>query len=110
MVCRSNTFTEHLNRLETIFKKLKNADMTINLEKSNLCRQEIPFLGFRLKKQGIHWYNEKVESITKFPSPKNHKQVKGFSGLTNFFNKFINKYAQLTKPLLHLRIHTTNRC
>lgn len=102
MVCQSNTFTEHLNHSETIFKKLKDADMTINLEKSNPCRQEIPFLGFRLTKQGIHRYSEKVEVITKFPSPRNHKQVKGFLGLTNFNNKFINKYTQLTKPLLHL--------
>ena len=38
----------------------------------------------------------------KFPIPKNQKQLKDFLGLTNFYNRFTDKYAETTQPLLEL--------
>ena len=50
----------------------------------------------------IHISTEKISAIMEFPRPKNPKQLKGFLGLTNFYNKFTSKYAEKTKPLLQL--------
>ena len=38
----------------------------------------------------------------KFPMPKNQKQLKGFLGVTNVYNRFTTKYAEATQPLHEL--------
>ena len=76
--------------------------MTINLEKSQFFRKEIQYLGYCLTTNGIKATPDKVAAILKFPTPRNPKQLKGFLGLTNFYNKFTDKYAEYTQPLLKL--------
>ena len=42
---------------------------------------------------------EKVESILKFPEPRNIKQLQSFLGLCNFYRKFQKNYAHITSKL-----------
>jgi len=102
MLCQSDSFEEHMKHLEQIFKKFSDSGMTINFEKSSFCRKEVTFLGFKLSEKGIEQNYEKTKVILDFPTPKNHKQVKAFLGMTNFYNKFVEKYSDLIHPLLHL--------
>ena len=39
---------------------------------------------------------EKVESIQKFPTPRNRKQLQSFLGLCNYYRKFQGNYSELT--------------
>lgn len=85
-----------------IFNKFREAGMTLNLNKSDMCKQEVKFLGYKLTNKGIERDNAKIKAILEFPSPRNQKQLKGFLGLTNFYNKFLEKYSDLVQPLLNL--------
>ena len=80
----------------------RRANLTINLEKSQFFRQEIAYLGYRLTTDGVQATEEKVAAIRNFPVPRNQKQLKGFLGLTNFYNRFTAKYAETIQPLLDL--------
>lgn len=102
ILCFSSNISEHLKHLELLFKNLRNANITVNFTKSQLFRKEINYLGYCLSTEGISTSKEKVEAIQKFPRPRNPKQLKGFLGLTNFYNKFSNRYAEVTQPLLQL--------
>lgn len=53
--------------------------------------------------EGISASPDKVSAILRFPRPQNQKQLKGFLGLTNFYNTFSSKHAEKTQPLLQLR-------
>jgi hypothetical protein len=44
----------------------------------------------------------KFDIVRKFPVPRNQKQIKSFSGLTNFYRKFISGYSLISKPLREL--------
>lgn len=101
-LCYSQDITTHLNHLEALLRNFKNVNLTINLEKTHFFRKEINYLGFCLTTEGIRTTPEKVAAILNFPSPKNPKQLKGFLGLTNYYNRFTAKYAEYTQPLLHL--------
>lgn len=57
---------------------------------------------FRSSADGTSASPNKVAAIQEFPRPKNQNQLKGFLGLTNFYNKFTSKYAEKTQPLLQL--------
>ena len=42
---------------------------------------------------------EKVKAVLDWPAPSNIKGVKSFLGLANFYQRFIQDYAQVTRPL-----------
>lgn len=74
----------------------------MNFKKSQLSRQEINYLGFILSTQGISAVPDKIAAIMNFPRPRNQKQLKAFLGLTNFYNRFTDRYAITTQPLMQL--------
>ena len=101
ILCFSQSEEEHMEHLNSLLDNLKKAN-TVNLKKSQFFRKEIPYLGYCLTTKGIKPTPDKVSAILNFPSPRNPKQLKGFLGLTNFYNKFTSTYAECTQPLLHL--------
>ena len=101
-LCYSDNIQTHLIHLELLLRNLRRANLTINLEKSQFSRQEIVYLGYRLTTSGVQATEDKVAAIRNFPIPKNQKQLKGFLGLTNFYNRFTDRYAETTQPLLIL--------
>jgi transposase InsO family protein len=101
-LCLSRSVEEHLYHLDLLLNNFKCAQLTINLKKSQLFRKEINYLGYCLTTEGIKATPDKVSAIVNFPRPKNPKQLKGFLGLTNFYNRFTKKYAETVQPLLQL--------
>ena len=101
-LCYSDNIQTHLIHLELLLRNLRRANLTINLIKSQFFWQEIAYLGYRLTTSRVQATEDKVAAIRNFPIPKNQKQLKGFLGLTNFYNRFTDKYAETTQPLLML--------
>ena len=57
-----------------------------------------------------NWYKPpptNIEAIYLMQSPKNTKQVCGFLGLVGYYQKFIKKFAWITKPLTTLTCHNS---
>ena len=52
--------------------------------------------------EGIQPLPEKLESISKMPSPKNPKEVKQFLGLVGYYRKFIPWFTDISRVLTHL--------
>ena len=105
-LCYSDDVKTHLEHLEALLNNLNETNLTVNLNKSQFFRKEISYLGYQLTTRGIQATEEKVKAIMEFPKPKNQKQLKGFLGLTNFYNRFTSKYAETTQPCLLY----TSRC
>lgn len=101
-LCFSQDVDTHLTHLNRLFQNLKRRNITVNLEKSKFFQKELGYLGFKLTTKGIQPTEEKITAILNFPKPRNPKQLKGFLGLTNYYNRFTQKYADTTKPLLDL--------
>jgi hypothetical protein len=101
-LCCSNSVEEHMVHLNMLLGNLKRANITINFHKSQFFRKEITYLGYRLSTEGVGTDPTKVAAILNFPTPRNHKQLKGFLGLANFYNRFSMRYAENTNKLLQL--------
>nr|XP_015840034.1 PREDICTED: retrovirus-related Pol polyprotein from transposon 17.6 [Tribolium castaneum] len=99
LLVASETLNEHLEHLRQVFEKLKQARMTINLEKSNFIQKEVKFLGHILTINGIKADPEKVSAIRNFPVPQKTKHVRAFLGLFNFYRKFCARYSAATQDL-----------
>ena len=60
---------EHLQHLRTLFQILQRAGLSIKLGKCVLGRQQVDFLGYTMSSQGFRPPEQKVEAISKFPTP-----------------------------------------
>ena len=63
ILCFSKNEQEHFIHLANLLDNLKEANMTVNLEKSQFFRKEIQYLGYCLTTNGIKTTPEKVAEI-----------------------------------------------
>ena len=65
-------------------------------------RTELSFLGHRLSAAGVSPDPRKVQSIVEWPTPTSCTEVRRFTGLANYYRRFIDGYAELAAPLTTL--------
>ena len=99
IVLFSVTPEQHLERLEVILQRLKEANLKLKPSKCILMQREVVFLGHVISEQGISTDPEKVKLIEQWPVPTNLKQVRGFLGLTGYYRRFVQAYSVIAAPL-----------
>lgn len=102
IVIASNTFEEHLRRLQDVARRLHDANLSVNMEKSKFCVSELPYLGFILSEGGVRPNPEKVESIVNFERPSSVRSLRRFLGMINYYRRFIDGFSEMTAPLTDL--------
>ena len=90
---------EHLNEVLDILEKNK---FFAKLSKCDLNRSELLYLGHIVGANGIKVDPAKVSAVANWPVPEDLSQLRSFLGLTNYFRKFIQGYAERCKPLTNL--------
>ena len=63
---------------------------------------QITYLGHIVSKDSIKTDPKKIEAIKNWPVPKTVTEVQSFLGFTNYYHKFVPKYAQIVKPINQL--------
>lgn len=100
----SNSPEEHMKHITTVINALHAANMKISSEKSHFFSVSIEFLGHVIKNGRITVDPIKTEAIRNYPIPTTLKELRSFLGLTGYYRKFMQNYAQMVKPLtIHLR-------
>ena len=99
IIVYSNSFDEHVEHLDCVFKALRAANLKLHPKKCALFKEEVHFLGMKLTKSGVQPSDEHVQAVKTYPVPKNVKSVRSFLGLVNFFRKFIPDAANVMRPL-----------
>ena len=102
IIIYSRNEKEHLEHLEEIFKRLKAAGLKLKLEKCCFFKKHIQYLGHLISAEGIEPLPEKLESIAKMPAPKTPKEVRQFLGLVGYYQKFVPRFADISRVLTHL--------
>ncbi|MEI6371517.1 MAG: reverse transcriptase domain-containing protein [Nostocales cyanobacterium ELA608] len=102
IVVYSNTLEEHERHLRQVFKKLREQRLYVKLSKSELCREEVEFLGHYVGKNGIRVMQDKIEAIQQWPQPKNLKELRAFLGLAGYYRRFVKGYSDIALPLSDL--------
>ena len=99
----SLTFPKHQKNIwldyEPFFEKLKKAELKLKPSKCEFSKQVLTYFGHVVSKNGIQTDSKKVKAIRKWPVPTNVTEVCSFFGFTNYYCRFIKKYAQVAKPL-----------
>lgn len=99
IVLFSRTPEEHLQRLECLLERLKEANLKLKPPKCKLFQRQVSFLGHIVSSEGISTDPEKIRLIKEWPAPKNLKELRVYLGLTGYYRRFILDYSKIVAPL-----------
>jgi hypothetical protein len=71
----SKTRSGHLQHIELILLKLREYSLKASLNKCQLFRSEVTFLGFDISQKGILMNRKKLDTIKDWPFPKSIKEL-----------------------------------
>ncbi len=98
----SNSWSDHLSHLKSVFIKIKEAGLTAKPSKCNIGHAEVQFMGHFVGKGFVHPLQSKIETIRNYPIPKTKKQVRQAIGLFSYYRKFIPNFAEIAYPITDL--------
>lgn len=102
IVIYANSLKEHREKFEKLLGRLKSAGLVLEPDKCKFLCKEIGYLGHIISKDGVRPDPKKLEAVSKFPQPKNRRNIKQFLGLAGYYRKFIPNFAKIAKPLTNL--------
>jgi hypothetical protein len=95
----SSSEEEHLQHLQLVLQRLQQYSLVLNMDKCELGRQQLDFLGHHITDDGATPIARHMEAVQEFPRPQDRKQLKNFLGLVNFYRRFIPAAAKILLPL-----------
>ena len=102
IVVYSDTLEDHLQLLRDFFVRLRDAQLTINLPKSEFWQTRVVFLGHVVGQGEVALVAAKVEAILKFPAPTDKCEVMRFLGMAGYYCKFCCNFSVVVEPLTSL--------
>ena len=102
VVVFSNSWSDHLRHIQAVFERLKTANLTVNLGKSEIAKATVQYLGKVVGQGKVLPVTAKVEAITKFPVPTTRRELKRFLGMAGYYRAFCRNFSQVAAPLTDL--------
>jgi hypothetical protein len=91
-----------LANLDKVLRRCQEADLVLNWKKCHFFVREGIVLGHKISEKGIEVDKEKIEVIEQLPPPTNVKGIHSFLGHAGFYQRFIQNFSQIARPLTHL--------
>jgi hypothetical protein len=103
LLCISRSGLEdHLKKLEEVLRRLCDAGLKVNAEKSTFCALEIEYLEYILSRDGIKPQSNKVQAILAIQPSKNVKQLRHFLGMVQYYRDLWARWSKMLAPLTSL--------
>ncbi|KAK4684314.1 putative transposase, partial [Tremellales sp. Uapishka_1] len=100
----SKDITEHQLHVRQVLERLRQVGLFAKAEKCEFHKNQVEFLGFVIKSDGIIMDTKKIESVLSWPTPKNVHDIRVFLGFANFYRRFIKNYSSTVTPLTALTV------
>ncbi|GFV39968.1 carcinine transporter [Trichonephila clavipes] len=83
----SDTWEEHLNHLEEVFKRLEHLNFSVNLGKCEFARQKVKYLGHVIGSGRHSPDKERIKATQNLQAPTTKKQLRSALRLCNFYRQ-----------------------
>nr|GEY63642.1 putative reverse transcriptase domain-containing protein [Tanacetum cinerariifolium] len=93
---------EHEEHLKAILELLKKEELYAKFSKCEFWIPKVQFLGHVIDSQGIHVDLAKIKSVKDWASPKLPTEIRQFLGLAGYYQRFIEGFLKITKPMTKL--------
>jgi hypothetical protein len=81
LIITRRTLDEHLQKMETVLTRLRDAGLKVNGAKSSFCANEIEYLYYILTKEEIKPQPKKVQAKLALNPPNSVKELRHFLGM-----------------------------
>lgn len=102
IIIGSQNEQQHLNQIRELFQVARKENLKFNKDKIQIAVEKIKYLGHVLSSQGIAPDPEKIEAISKFPTPTCKLELQRFLGMATYLMKFVKNFASETFALRQL--------
>ena len=102
LLINSENIGDHIGHLSSVLQKLREAKLKIKLKKSKFFQKSVKFLGFTITNKGFHPMEDKVEAVSKFPTPKTVDNIRAFLGLAGYYRCYVKNFSSIASPLSNL--------
>lgn len=102
IVVVSSTFEAHIQSLTEVARRLRLANLSINLDKSKFCLRELPYLGYIISSDGLRPNPDRVSAIINYERPTSLRALRRFLGMSNYYRRFIPRFSEISAPLTNL--------
>ena len=94
----TETFEQHIDLVSKVLTTLMNNGIKVKINKCELFKKEVSFLGHIISNKGIQKAPEYIEKIQQYPKPTTVTELRQFLGLVNFQHKFVDNCSLIAKP------------
>ena len=99
----SDTFEEHLDRIERVLLRLRECGLKLNPKKCSFCQEEkIKYVGRIVSANGIEADPEKCDKVVNWPTPRTPEEVRQLLGFAGYYRRFVKGFSRIAKPLTDL--------
>jgi len=98
----SPTWESHVDHLHRVFQTMRDNSLYAKLSKCCFGIPKVEYLGHYISGKGVETDPKKLEVIQQWPQPCTQRELRGFLGLTGYYRRFIQGYAQICRPLTEL--------
>ena len=102
LIFTNGSRTEHIAQVNLVIQHLREAGLTIDIDKCEFETKQIKYLGFILEPGKISMDHEKVAAVEGWETPRSVKDVQAFLGFANFYRRFIKDFSKISAPLTDL--------
>lgn len=102
MVTGSDTWEGHITDVERLFQRLSEANLTVNLAKSEFGCASVTYLGHVIGQGKVAPVDAKIQTIVAYPVPTSKRALRRFLGMVGYYRKFCKNFAEVALPLTKL--------
>ena len=102
LVLTKGDWKQHLDNLEKVLCRLKEAGLKVNANKSFFGKTELEYLGYWITRNGIQPVPKKVDAILNIDAPKTKRELRRFIGMVNYYRDMWIRRSDVLAPLTKL--------
>lgn len=102
ILIHASTREEHDKILFEVLKRIEQEGITLNKSKCCFGVKRLIYLGHLISERGISIDPERINTIKRFPEPKNRTEVMRFLGMVNFSARFLPRRSEILEPITSL--------